>query len=50
MDSLELDTRLKGNEGDWTFIGAARWNQDERGVIHPPIWSHPDFDCGRPLK
>ena len=37
---VTLDTRIKGNEDSWTYVGPAWWKEDEKGVIHPPVWSY----------
>lgn len=34
----KLDTRLRGNESAWEFVGVPQWKQDAEGVIYPPAW------------
>jgi photosystem II stability/assembly factor-like uncharacterized protein len=45
MHLPEVDARLAGHEGDWTFVGDPSWTEDRLGVMYPPVWSNPRFDA-----
>ena len=42
--NIRIDTTLKGNEQNWTFIGVPKWKEDHEGCIYTPVWSYPNFD------
>ena len=42
--NTRINTTLKGNEQNWTFIGVPKWNEDHEGCIYTPVWSYPNFN------
>jgi len=46
---LHLNTKLIGNESNWSFVGVPKWKEDDEGIIYPPVWSNPLFDRGPDL-
>lgn len=44
-----LNTALRGNEANWTFIGVPTWRQDHEGLIYPQSGPTPTSTRIRPV-